>query len=90
MESDKSGDTGKLYEKLSNSWNSIFDYLDINSLFQSEVVSKYFRNLIKSYYNSKNNEINETKENTKKENEEENVKLFKKIYYHNILIYLFI
>ena len=47
MESDKSSDSGKVYEKISNSWNSIFDYLDINSLFQSEVVSKYFRNLIK-------------------------------------------
>ena len=91
MESDKSGDTGKLYEKLSNSWNSIFDYLDINSLFQSEVVSKYFRNLIKSYYNSKNNEINETKENTKKENEEENVKLFKKnllSQYFNLFVHI--
>jgi len=78
MESEKSDNSGKLYEKISNSWNSIFDYLDINSLFQSEVVSKYFRNLIKSYYKSKNNEANETEENTKKENEEENIKLFKK------------
>ena len=91
MESDKSGNTGKLYEKISNSWNSIFDYLDINSLFQSEVVSKYFRNIIKSYYKSKNNEINEAKENTQKENIEEIVKLFKKnllSQYFNLFVHI--
>ena len=88
MESDKSDDLAKIYEKISNSWNSIFDYLDINSLFQSEVASKYFRNLIKSYYNSKNNEI---KENSKKENEEENIKLFKKnllSQYFNLFVHI--
>ena len=88
MESDKSEDLAKIYEKISNSWNSIFDYLDINSLFQSEVVSKYFRNLIKSYYKTKNNEI---KENSKKENEEENIKLFKKnllSQYFNLFVHI--
>ena len=91
MESDKSSDSTKLYEKISNSWNSIFDYLDINSLFQSEVVSKYFRNIIKSYYKSKNNEINEAKENTQKENIEEIVKLFKKnllSQYFNLFVHI--
>ena len=88
MESDKSDDLAKIYEKISNSWNSIFDYLDINSLFQSEVASKYFRNLIKSYYKTKNNEI---KENSKKENEEENIKLFKKnllSQYFNLFVHI--
>ena len=87
MESDKSGDSGKVYEKISNSWNSIFDYLDINSLFQSEVVSKYFRNLIKSYYKSKNNESKENNTNEK----EENVELFKKnllSQYFNLFVHL--
>jgi uncharacterized protein (UPF0248 family) len=91
MESDKSDDLAKIYEKMSNSWNSIFDYLDINSLFQSEVVSKYFRNIIKSYYKSKNNEINEAKENTQKENIEEIVKLFKKnllSQYFNLFVHI--
>ena len=88
MESDKSDDLAKIYEKISNSWNSIFDYLDINSLFQSEVASKYFRNLIKLYYKTKNNEI---KENSKKENEEENIKLFKKnllSQYFNLFVHI--
>ena len=88
MESDKSSDSGKVYEKISNSWNSIFDYLDINSLFQSEVVSKYFRNLIKSYYKSKNNE---SKENNTNEKEEKNTKLFKKnllSQYFNLFVHL--
>jgi uncharacterized protein (UPF0248 family) len=60
-------------------------------LFQSEVVSKYFRNIIKSYYKSKNNEINEAKENTQKENIEEIVKLFKKnllSQYFNLFVHI--
>ena len=34
----------KLYQKISNSWNIILDFLDINTIFQFETGSKYFRN----------------------------------------------
>ena len=45
----------KLYQKISNSWNIILDFLDINTIFQYETVSKYFRNNLLSYYEFKQN-----------------------------------
>ena len=44
-----------LYQKISNSWNVIINYLDINTIFQIELVSKYFRKRILSFYESKEN-----------------------------------
>ena len=45
----------KPYQKISNSWNIIINYLDLNSIFQIELASKYFRKRILSFYESKEN-----------------------------------
>ncbi len=63
MESIKSENT--LYASLNNCWDCVINYLDINSLFQLELTSKYFRNQIESFY--------ETKERIKKINKEKNI-----------------
>ena len=39
-----------IYEQISNIWSLIFDFLDINSLFQSENVYKFFRKKMLLYY----------------------------------------
>ena len=94
MESEIQSNTqGNLYEKLSNSWNVIFDFLDINSLLQSECTSKYFRNQVLLYYESKQNtnkniEINNSiNENEKKEH----IKMLKKnflVKYFNLFVHI--
>ena len=63
-----------LYTSLNNCWDYVINYLDINSLFQLELTSKYFRNQIESFYETKerikkiNNEKNTNKKNKKKKN----------------------
>ena len=82
-----------LYEKIANSWNIILDFLDINSIFQIEISSKFFRNRLLSYYESKENLIKNTSEdNNKSLNEgekKESIINFKKTFlsnYYNLLI----
>ena len=64
----------KYYLSLNNCWDYVINYLDINSLFQLELTSKYFRNQIESFYETKerikkiNNENNTNKKNKKKKN----------------------
>jgi len=63
-----------LYTSLNNCWDYVINYLDINSLFQLELTSKYFRNQIESFYETKerikkiNNENNTNKKNKKLKN----------------------
>ena len=77
-----------LYKKLSNSWNIIFDFLDINSLFQTESISKFFRSQILLYYETKenSNKLNKIDSNNEKNNK---IQLFKKQFlskYFNLFI----
>ena len=51
MESIKSENT--LYASLNNCWDYVINYLDINSLFQLELTSRYFINQIESFYEIK-------------------------------------
>ena len=81
------------YQTISNSWNIILDFLDINSIFQIELSSKYFRNRLIFYYESKENILkNLTSENNKPTNEEEKKEYiinFKKKFlsnYFNLLV----
>ena len=77
-----------LYKKISNSWNVIFDFLDINSLLQSEIVSKFFRNQILVYYEAKENSIKINKIDSNGEKNEK-IKLFKKQFlskYFNLFV----
>ena len=72
MESIKTENT--LYTSLNNCWDYVINYLDINSLFQLELTSKFFRNQIQSFYETKekikiiNKEENINKKNKKKNN----------------------
>ena len=86
----------KLYQKISNSWNIIFDYLDINTIFQFEPVSKYFRNQLLFYYEFKQNilknspmEISTSLNQLKDEEKEDQIIKFKKQFlskYLNLLV----
>ena len=86
----------KLYQKISNSWNIIFDYLDINTIFQFESVSKYFRNQLLFYYEFKQNilknspmEISTSLNQLKDEEKEDQIIKFKKQFlskYLNLLV----
>ena len=66
-----------LYEKVSNSWNIIFDYLDINSLFKVEAISKYFRKQISSYYEEKESLVKINKIQSNENDKNAQIKLFK-------------
>ena len=72
MESIKTENT--LYISLNNCWDYVINYLDINSLFQLELTSKFFRNQIQSFYETKekikiiNKEKNINKKNKKQNN----------------------
>ena len=83
----KTENNSNSYQKIANSWTIIFDFLDINSLLQSEIVSKFFRNQISLYYEAKENTIiNKKNKNEKKENEKN---LFKKNFlskYFNLFV----
>lgn len=68
---------GSFYEKISNNWNIIFDYLDINSLFKVEGISKYFRNQISQYYESKESLVKINKVKTNEKEKSNQIKLFK-------------
>ena len=86
----------KLYQKISNSWNIILDYLDINTIFQFEVVSKYFRNHLLLYYEFKQNllknspmELNTSLNQLKEEEKKEQIIKFKRQFlskYLNLLV----
>jgi len=80
-----------LYEKVSNSWNIVFDYLDINSLIQSEMISKYFRNQILLYYEAKENSSKITKNNIDSDKAQKDLKIYKKNFlskYFNLLVHI--
>jgi uncharacterized protein (UPF0248 family) len=82
---------GILYEKISNNWNIIFDYLDINSLFKVEGISKYFRNQISQYYESKESLIKINKVKTNEKEKSNHIKLFKQRFlsqYFNLLVHI--
>ena len=65
-------ENANLYQAISNSWNIILDFLDINSIFQIELSSKYFRNRLMFYYESKESLLKIlSSENNKPSNEEE-------------------
>ena len=85
--SDKGENNITLYESISNTWNVILDFLDINTFFQLEAVSKFFRNRLLFYYETKEALLkNNTKEN--KENIEHIIN-FKKEFlskYFNLLV----
>ena len=91
MDTDPKSDKGEnnitLYESISNTWNVILDFLDINTFFQLEAVSKFFRNRLLFYYETKEALLkNKTIEN--KENIEHIIK-FKKEFlskYFNLLV----
>ena len=87
MENDINTKKTNLYKKLSNSWNIIYDFLDINSLIQFEMVSKYFKNQILSYYESKENA---SKPNNNNNNSDSN-KNYKKNFlskYFNLFVHI--
>ena len=79
-----------IYEKISNSWSIIFDFLDINSLFQSENISKFFRKQMLLYYELKESRINKNESNEKEKENENRIITFKKKYlskYFNLLVH---
>ena len=86
----------KLYQKISNSWNIILDYLDINTIFQFEAVSKFFRNHLILYYEFKQNllknspmEISPSLNQLKEEEKKEQILKFKRQFlskYLNLLV----
>ena len=86
----------KLYQKISNSWNIILDFLDINTIFQFESVSKYFRNQLLFYYGFKQNilknspmEISTPLNQLNEEEKKEQILKFKKQFlskYLNLLV----
>ena len=43
------------FQKISNSWNIILDFIDINTIFQYELACKYFRDRLSFYYETKKN-----------------------------------
>ena len=74
-----------LYKKISNTWNIIFDFLDIQSLFKVEGISKYFKNQIFQYYESKESSIKINKVKTNESDKNKHIKLFKKELLSNYL-----
>ena len=56
MESKLNNDTNQateLYKEIANTWNIILDFIDINTTFQIELCSKFFRERLLFYYESK-------------------------------------
>ena len=43
----------ELYKEIANTWNIILDFIDINTTFQIELCSKFFRERLLFYYESK-------------------------------------
>ena len=84
----KSENNCNSYQKIVNSWIMIFDFLDINSLLQTEIVSKFFRNQISLYYEAKENTIINKKNKNEKKKLKQNY--LKKTFSQNILIYLLV
>ena len=74
-----------LYQKISNTWNIIFDFLDIESLFKVEGISKYFKNQLFQYYESKESLIKINKVKTNENDKNNHIKLFKKELLSNYL-----
>ncbi len=80
-----------LYEKISNSWNIIFDYLDINSLFKVEAISKYFRKQISTYYEEKESLVKINKIQSNENDKNAQIKLFKQKFlskYLNLFVHI--
>ena len=92
MESDsKKDNNSNIYEKISNSWNIIFDFLDINSLLQFELISKYFNNQISLYYEGKENEIKIKKNENNIQNDKKHIKIYKRNFlskYFNLFVHI--
>ena len=93
MEIKANSEEKKLYEKILNNWNIILDFLDINTLFQIETASKFFRNRLLFYYESKETLLkNFSSENNKPSDEQEKKEYiinFKKKFlskYFNLLV----
>ena len=56
MESKQNNDTNQpteLFKEIANTWNIILDFIDINTIFQIELCSKFFRERLLFYYESK-------------------------------------
>ena len=85
-----SNSNSNFYEKISNSWKIIFDFLDINSLLQIETASKFFRNQMLLFYGTKENiaKINKIGANV---TNDDKIKLFKKQFlskYFNLFVHI--
>ena len=82
---------GSLYEKISNTWITIFDYLDINSLFKVEGISKYFRKQISAYYEEKESLVKINKIQSNENDKNAKIKLFKQKFlskYLNLFVHI--
>ena len=93
MEIKANSEEKNLYEKILNNWNIILDFLDINTLLQIETASKFFRNRLLFYYESKETLLkNFSSENNKPSDEQEKKEYiinFKKKFlsrYFNLLV----
>ena len=67
----------KSYLSLNNCWDYVINYLDINSLFQLELTSKFFRKQIENYYEVKEKTKIVNREKKSNKNKENNIKLYK-------------
>ena len=67
----------KYYLSLNNCWDYVINYLDINSLFQLELTSKFFRKQIENYYEVKEKTKIVNREKKSNKNKENNIKLYK-------------
>ena len=86
----------ELYKEIANTWNVILDFIDINTIFQIELCSKFFRDRLLFYYESKEsllkNIISEEKKPLNQLNEKEKIEYiinFKKNFlsnYFNLLL----
>ena len=86
----------ELYKEIANTWNVILDFIDINTIFQIELCSKFFRDRLLFYYESKEsllkNIISEEKKPLNQSNEKEKKEYiinFKKNFlsnYFNLLV----
>ncbi len=84
------------YQKISNSWNIILDFIDLNTIFQYELACKYFRERLLFYYESKQNLLkriastNESNESNLSEEEKKNkiIEFKSKFlsYYYNLFL----
>ncbi len=74
---EKKEEEKKSYLSLNNCWDYVINYLDINSLFQLELTSKFFRKQIENYYEVKEKTKIVNREKKSNKNKENNIKLYK-------------